>query len=195
MKLSSTPTISPPPNFYKSPNSQAETLSSLCNWWINTKQDAPPSICHWFGDPEKNQRGSSLVSNLNQIQKINSFSSFGYPGHVDKFSMQQSLHSTGSISLILILGAILFILLIVAFITCISRKKRLEPSSSDDRLNQSLSNHILQMLAISHSATTKDHPPGYVDVVKMKKEEDEELPTYSEALEIESIKHDQENVV
>ena len=31
----------------------------------------------------------------------------------------------------------------------------------------------------------KDQPPNYVSVVKMKEEEDEELPSYSEALNIE----------
>ena len=46
--------------------------------------------------------------------------------------------------------------------------------------------NILQMLERSNASQTKDLPPNYVAAVKMKKNEDEELPSYSEALSIET---------
>ena len=57
------------------------------------------------------------------------------------------------------------------------------------------SSNILHMIERSHAGVKKDHPPDYVEVVKMKKEEEEELPTYSEAVEIESKTKHKENVV
>ena len=160
MKLTS---IEPPQlqtsDIDRASNSQAETLSSLCNWWMNTKEEALPGICHWFIHPQKNQRGSSLRINVNRATNISSFSPIGHSENVDMSAMNHSHHS--SISLILILGGVLFILLITAFVTCITRKKRI------------------------HKSAKKDHPPDYVSVIKMKKKEDEELPTYSEAITIE----------
>ena len=44
----------------------------------------------------------------------------------------------------------------------------------------------LQMLEGSNASQTKDLPPNYVAVVKMKTNEDEELPSYSEALSMET---------
>ena len=44
----------------------------------------------------------------------------------------------------------------------------------------------LQMLEGSNASQTKDLPPNYVTVVKLEKNEDEELPSYSEALSIET---------
>ena len=51
-------------------------------------------------------------------------------------------------------------------------------------MNQRVSEHI-QMRKRARSQK-KDQPPNYVSVVKMKEEEDEELPSYSEALNIEA---------
>eukprot|EP00090_Calanus_glacialis_P032348 TRINITY_DN5359_c0_g1_i3.p1 TRINITY_DN5359_c0_g1~~TRINITY_DN5359_c0_g1_i3.p1 ORF type:complete len:159 (-),score=53.05 TRINITY_DN5359_c0_g1_i3:26-502(-) len=147
-----TPSPPPPPS-----KSQAETLSSLCDWWMNTKEEALPGICHWFIHPGGDQRGSTV--RLSHYRPVNgsSFSSVGMS------VMEHPVHS--SISIIFILGGVLFILLIVAFITCITRRKTIERAKKSQK---------------------KDHPPDYVAVIKMKIKEDEELPSYSEAILIES---------
>ena len=51
-------------------------------------------------------------------------------------------------------------------------------------MNQRVSEHI--QMRIRARSLKKDQPPNYVSVVKMKEEEDEELPSYSEALNIEA---------
>ena len=50
-------------------------------------------------------------------------------------------------------------------------------------MNQRVSEHI--QMRIRARSQKKDLPPNYVSVVKMKEEEDEELPSYSEAVNIE----------
>eukprot|EP00090_Calanus_glacialis_P032349 TRINITY_DN5359_c0_g1_i4.p1 TRINITY_DN5359_c0_g1~~TRINITY_DN5359_c0_g1_i4.p1 ORF type:complete len:155 (-),score=48.03 TRINITY_DN5359_c0_g1_i4:26-490(-) len=143
-----TPSPPPPPS-----KSQAETLSSLCDWWMNTKEEALPGICHWFIHPGGSTDRLTHVRPMN----ISSLSSVGMS------VIEHPVHS--SISIIFILGGVLFILLIVAFITCITRRKTIERAKKSQK---------------------KDHPPDYVAVIKMKIKEDEELPSYSEAILIES---------
>eukprot|EP00091_Calanus_sinicus_P014760 TRINITY_DN32434_c0_g1_i1.p1 TRINITY_DN32434_c0_g1~~TRINITY_DN32434_c0_g1_i1.p1 ORF type:complete len:133 (-),score=45.20 TRINITY_DN32434_c0_g1_i1:69-467(-) len=124
---------------------------------MNTKEEALPGICHWFIHPGGNQHQS--IDRLSQDRPVNISS-------VNKVSvsvMEHPVHS--SISIIFILGGVLFILLIIAFITCITRKKKLERAKKSEK---------------------KDHPPDYVSVIKMKTKEDEELPSYSEAILLES---------
>merc|ERR1712037_839424 len=82
-----------------------------------------------------------------------------------------------SISLIGILGGVLFILLIVAFITCIRRRKRWSSSVRDaesdgDLLAAHL--HQLQQLRSSHHLLgAREAPPDYTTVCKQKAEEEE----------------------
>ena len=104
----------------------SETLSSLCDWWMTTKEEALPGICHWFIHPQNNQPRFSLSFQQNQSAGNSSFSPIGYSGNVNMLDMDHPIHSTASISLILILGSVLFILLVTAFITCITRKKRVQ---------------------------------------------------------------------
>ena len=112
----------PPPGSSQLPT-PAPTLSSLCNWWITTKEEALPGICHWFIHPEKNKPRVSISFSHNQLTNSSSFSPIGYSDNVGVIDMTNSVHST-SISLILILGGVFFILLVTAFITCITRRKR-----------------------------------------------------------------------
>ena len=115
-----------PPPAQANSNTQAETLSSLCNLWMTTKEEALPGICHWFLHPQKNQPRFSFNFQQNQTAINSSFSPIGYSGNVNMLDMDHPTHSTTSISLILILGSVLFILLVTAFITCITRKKRVQ---------------------------------------------------------------------
>ena len=57
-----------------------------------------------------------------------------------------------------------------------------------NHIHRITSSHILQMMERSDMVRKKDIPPDYVSVIKMKKKEDEELPTYSEAIIMEEGK-------
>ena len=103
-----------PSNSTEHADSQAKTLSSFCNWWMNSKEEVLPGICHWFIHPQENMRDSSV--------KFIPDSGANYStGHISV--LDDRVHSTESMSLILILGGVLFILLLTAFITCISRRR------------------------------------------------------------------------
>ena len=124
MRLTSLPPPIPS-NSTQNANTQAETLNSLCNWWMNTKEEALPGICHWFIHQQKNQRRFSLKFEPNQ-SSTSLFSPFGYSGNVGMTTMEHPVSFDTSISLILILGSVLFIVLVTAFITCITRKKQVQ---------------------------------------------------------------------
>merc|ERR1712060_605659 len=84
------------------------------------------------------------------------------------------LHESTSISIIMILATVLFILLVTAFVTCITRKKR-RPQNVES-----------QCQVVSDPRRTrnlqKDKPPDYDEAVRMKEREELELPSYSEAV-------------
>ena len=131
MKLTPIQSLQPPtPDIHKisnssiHPNSQTQTLSSLCDWWKNTKKEALPGIFHWFIHPEKNQ----IRINFDQAKNVSSFFpiAIGHSSNVGFRDMDHSLYSTASIGLILIIGCLLFILLITAFITFITRRNTLQ---------------------------------------------------------------------
>merc|ERR1711971_369020 len=84
------------------------------------------------------------------------------------------LHESTSISIIMILATVLFILLITAFVTCITRKKR-RPQNVESQcqvVSDPRRTRILQ----------KDKPPDYDEAVRMKEREELELPSYSQAV-------------
>jgi len=172
---------SPPPS-----SSRVETLSSLCQWWGDTKQEPLPSICHQFVAPDQLDGRWAVVppqfyshgTGHNQLVRHPA------PSH----NLVSTPFGTGrSISLIGILGGVLFILLIVAFITCIRRRKRWSGSVRDaesdgDLLAAHL--HQLQQLRSSHHLLgAREAPPDYTTVCKQKAEEEEGgLPSYSQAV-------------
>jgi len=97
-----------------------------------------------------------------------------------------------SLSLMGVLGGVLFILLIIAFVTCIKHRKRLRDDQgqglSFDMLSSQLrqihqaraSQHLLSMLS-SLPELPPAPPPDYDTVVKQTQKEDQDLPSYSEA--------------
>jgi len=176
MKINSTPVPAEPPT---------PTLSSLCNWWMTTKEESLPGICHWFIHPQHSQPRVSFSFSHNQAGNGSSFTPIGYTGQVGMIDMTHPVHSTASISLILILGSVLFILLVTAFITCITRRKRVQQQNEDEFMSQRVSDHIQR-----RRGQKKDPPPNYVTVIQMKKEEEEDLPSYSEAISMESVMSD-----
>merc|ERR1719500_1004613 len=95
--------------------------------------------------------------------------------------------SASSFSLIIILGALLFILLVTAFTTCITCKKRLQPHNEPHWRSTRL-RHLQRKPTESESSSRRDPPPEYLHVIEEKRREEEELPTYSEALAVETDK-------
>jgi len=89
-----------------------------------------------------------------------------------------------SISIIGILGGVLFILLIVALITCLRRRKRC--STGVESHTEDLHHvHSLHQVRVSHHllGLAREAPPDYTTVCKQKEEEEEEgLPSYSQAV-------------
>merc|ERR1719234_2044200 len=171
----------PPPSIHPSSN-RVETLSSLCQWWGDTKQEPLPSICHQFVSPDRLDGHWAVVPP--QFYSHNQLVRHPAPSH----NLVSTPFGTGrSISLIGILGGVLFILLIVAFITCIRRRKRWSGSVRDaendgDLLAAHL--HQLQQLRSSHHLLgAREAPPDYTTVCKQKAEEEEGgLPSYIQAV-------------
>jgi len=162
---------------------QSETLSSLCNWWIGANNHSVPGVCQWFVNPDKSQ----LRSISNQLPTSSS--------DIENLNMRildHTSHTSYMISLLMILGLLFFVLFIITFITYITRRKFTQPPGEDSLMSQRISSHmnLLHMRARSQGGRKNDVPPDYVSVIEMKKREDEELPTYSEAIINESGKSD-----
>ena len=87
-------------------------------------------LCHWFAvNPEKTLQKTLHrpgIENLHLNRHlINDIPSRTDDGQIETDLMVSShLHESTSISIIMILATVLFILLITAFVTCITRKKR-----------------------------------------------------------------------
>jgi len=164
-------------------SNRVETLSSLCQWWGDTKKEPLPSICHQFVSPDKLDGRWAVVPpqfyshGHNQLIRTH---------QAPSANLVSTPFGTGrSISLIGILGGVLFILLIVAFITCIRRRKRYAGSVRDAENDGDFLAHIhqLQQLRSSHQLLgAREAPPDYTTVCKQKEEEESGLPSYSQAV-------------
>ena len=101
---------------------------TFCRWLMSQKMEVggPLSgICHWFVNPEKKLHrprighfhpNRHLINNeIPDLAESEVHTNFMVSGH---------LHESTSISIIMILATVLFILLVTAFVTCITRKKR-----------------------------------------------------------------------
>jgi len=124
-------------------SNRVETLSSLCQWWGDTKQEPLPSICHQFVSPDKLDGRWAVVPpqfyshGHNQLIRTH---------QAPSANLVSTPFGTGrSISLIGILGGVLFILLIVAFFTCIRRRKRYAGSVRDAENDGDFLAHIHQV--------------------------------------------------
>merc|ERR1719376_2020187 len=86
----------------------------------------------------------------------------------DNMPVEHALHGTArSLGLVGISVGVLFMLLIIAAISCIRRRKTMLPDTS----------------ILSHTQASKeDSPPDYTMVLRMKEEEEENLPSYRQAV-------------
>ena len=102
---------------------------TFCRWIMSQKMElgGPLSgICHWFVNPDKKlhrPRIGNYHINRHVISSDGPDMALDSVIPSDLMSSNQ-LHESTSISIIMLLATVLFILLITAFVTCITRKTR-----------------------------------------------------------------------
>jgi len=176
-----------------------DTLIQLCRLWPHLHRGSPhsdpPPYCRDFLNSVYLSE-SNLDHRLPSGQYSDSYSR--YPGE-RVVGLDTVEHFTGrSLSLIGVLGGILFILLMIAFASCIKHRKRLRDEEENGLSFDTLSSQLRQL----HQARASQHllsmlqnlpelppapPPDYATVVK-EKEEEEDLPSYFQATgELETV--------
>jgi len=189
MPLTTLPSIFPDKSVlsHKISATQPKSLMTLCSWWERThaKADPLPHICHEFTSPDKlltsymaPPRQYNFVELASDM--LDTSNSAGDNDMVE--AVEHAVDTTGrSIGLVGISLGVLFILFIIAFISCIKRRKTVQtdhvyPHPSIDR-------QVIVTLGTSRGAREEDIPPDYSQVVTMKEEEDQDLPSYIQAVE------------
>jgi len=156
---------------------------TFCKWLMSSKVKVggPLSgICHWFTSPERStERRNSRYNILTHRHDLSRheydiMSSSTGPQRTSTYSGLSHINESTSISIIMILATVLFILIITAFVTCIIRKKRRPQHQPGPRSHAAV--------PMSGVMVRKDKPPDYNSVIMMKEREDEELPTYCQAV-------------
>lgn len=102
---------------------------SFCRWFMSQKMElgGPLSgICHWFVNPEKKLHRPRIGTfHINGRFHHNENHDMAVDSEIQTNLMTSGhLHESTSISIIMLLATVLFILLITAFVTCLTRKKR-----------------------------------------------------------------------
>jgi len=149
---------------------------TFCKWLMAQKVEVEgplSGICHWFTHPEKSLHRPRFHQQHHRVTPEYA-GDYEESGLVRRTSLGAHLHHSTSISIIMILATVLFLLIITAFVTCIIRKKR-RPQRPDHH-------HVQHPITVSSIVLRKDKPPDYNSVLKMKQEEEEELPSYSQAV-------------
>jgi len=165
---------------------QPKSLMTLCSWWERThaKADPLPHICHEFTSPDKLLTGyMAPPRQYNFVGIASDMLDTNSAGDKDMVeAVEHAVDTTGrSIGLVGISLGVLFILFIIAFISCIKRRKTVQtdhvyPHPSIDR-------QVIVTLGTSRGTREEDIPPDYTQVVRMKEEEDQDLPSYMQAVE------------
>ena len=107
---------------------QPQSLSSLCSWWESTHaKDAPlPQICHEYTSPDKLLTGYVAPPMQYNFARVASGMILDN-GKRDILAVEHATHGAGrSIGLAGVGIGVLFILLIIAFISCMKRRKAVQ---------------------------------------------------------------------
>jgi len=169
-----------PVNVQRMPELQSESLYSLCRWWesTHTQDDPLPHICHEFTSPDKLLSSPMAPPMQYNFARVAS----GMLGthravHADSMPVEHALHGAGrSLGLVGISLGVLFILLIIAAISCIRRRKTL---AIDPDLSAPHTHTVIRVQAGKEDSP----PPDYSTVIRIKEEEEEEyLPSYRQAV-------------
>lgn len=178
-----------------------------------------PQICHWLIDQEQNpltrereshykirltkllENGSDKNSSEYDLMPCCHTDDLMYPGHA----------SASNITLVLILSAIFIILLFSAIITCTKRRKQSQTEIDEEtesvrnmRILASLTRlsrvHVVSLQPHEHDfLDLRDFhnqnpeifqpPPDYEMAQEIRKKEEEELPSYSQAVSNSTTNH------
>jgi len=175
------------------------TLVRLCSLWPyihNSPAPNPPDICQelpksyilnhkdLFRDSIQYHPGfipprRNIVTPGNKMIGIDSVHELTFTGR--------------SFSLMGVLGGVLFILLVIAFITCIRHRKRVRTEADGEldldiissrirRIHQVRTGHQLLSVLGSLPDSPPAPPPSYDTVQKLKEKEESDLPSYLEAI-------------
>ena len=166
-------------HLHKNPELHSESLVSLCKWWESThSQSNPlPHICHEYTSPDRllsMPMAPPMQYNFARVASGMLATSQGIKS--DSMPVEHALHGTArSLGLVGISVGVLFMLLIIAAISCIRRRKTLLPDAS-------IPSHTHTVLTVQTQASKEDSPPDYTMVLRMKEEEEENLPSYRQAV-------------
>jgi len=178
MHVTTVPSASPL-HLHKNVELQSESLLSLCKWWESThaKSDPLPHICHEYTSPDRllsMPMAPPMQYNFARVASGMLSTSQGIKS--DSMPIEHALHGTGrSLGLVGISVGVLFMLLIIASISCIRRRKTMLPDTS-------ILSHTHTVLTVQTQASKEDSPPDYTMVLRMKEEEEENLPSYRQAV-------------
>jgi len=170
----------------KNPAIRHQSLLSLCSWWESThaKEDPLPHICYQFTSPQKLQTGLIAPPMEFNFAKVASdmFLDKGEgddEADKDVVDVEHSVHSVGrSIGLVGIGLGVVVMLLIIAFITCLRRRKIVQSFEEEFHRGAQV------VLSVTESRR-QDTPPAYNLVVRdiqEQEEVEEEPPSYDFAL-------------
>lgn len=171
------------------------TLVRLCNLWPYIHSKPVPNL------PEICQRvPTTLFIDHRDIFQDSSEYRVGPfkngvtgPGERVVGINQELTFSGRSFSLMGVLGGVLFILLVIAFITCIRHRKRVRTEADGEldldvissrirRIHQARAGHHLLSVLGSLPETPPAPPPDYDTVLKQREKEELDLPSYLEAI-------------
>jgi len=170
---------SSPLHLHKNVELQSESLMSLCQWWESThaQSDPLPHICHEYTSPDRllsMPMAPPMQYNFARLASGMLATSQGIKS--DNMPVEHPLHGTArSLGLVGISVGVLFMLLIIAAISCIRRRKTMLPDTS-------ILSHTHTVLTVQTQASKEDSPPDYTMVLRMKEEEEENLPSYRQAV-------------
>jgi len=164
---------------------EPHSLMSLCSWWERThaKTVPLPHICHEFTSPDKlltSYMAPPMQYNFARLAADMLETAHGAGDDMVE-AVEHAVDGTGrSLGLVGISLGVLFILFTIAAISCMQRRKivltdHVYPHHSTDT-------QVIITLGTGRGDREEDIPPDYSLVVRMKEEEDQDLPTYIQAV-------------
>jgi len=181
---------SPTPLLYhpstKTSSVRHQSLLSLCSWWDSThpKEEPLPHICYQYTSPQRLNTGIIAPPMEFNFARVASDMLLDrgdgeHEAAKDVVDVEHSVHSVGrSIGLVGIGLGVLVMLLIIAFITCLRRRKVVQSFEEEFHRGAQV------VLSVTDSRRL-DTPPAYNLVVRdtLEQEEvEEEPPSYAYAL-------------
>jgi len=201
----STTSSTPPP---PSPSPSGETLVQLCKLWKHIHAHpppTPPSFCpdilrkfYLHHQHQQQQQHHLAAGSVSVYDDRYRYQTHRHVVNSDDLmvgidSMNELTFTGRSLSLLAVLGGVLFILLVVAFVTCIKHRKRVRDEEGDGLSLDMISSQLRQM----HQARASQQllsmlnslpelppapPPDYDTVLKQTaQKEEQDLPSYVEA--------------